>query len=89
MNKSRRHIRALAGCPLVIVEWVDSSYALGWLTNSDADEPKLKQCCSVGWVRRDTKEALVLTANMTLEETPHRCCEIIIPRAAVRAVHRL
>jgi len=81
--------RTLSGCPLVIVEWVDSSYAPGWLTSADDDEPKLKRCCSVGWVRRDTAEALILTANMTLDENPHRCCEITIPKCAVRAVHRL
>jgi hypothetical protein len=24
-------------------EWIDSSYALGWLTEADADEPKVKR----------------------------------------------
>lgn len=76
-------------CPLVMVEWLDSSYALGWLTEADAEEPKVKQCCSVGWLRRRTTEAIVLTANMTMEENPHRCCEITIPRCAIQRIHRL
>ncbi len=87
-RKTNRH-RTVAGCPLVIVEWLDSSYALGWLTQQDTDEPKLKRCCSVGWIRRDTPEALTLTANLTMEDNPHRCCEIIIPKCAVQKVHRL
>ena len=86
---ARVHKRPTNKCPLVLVEWVDSSYALGWLTSEDEAEPQLKQCCSVGWMRRDTKEAITLTANMTMEENPHRCCEIVIPKGAVRAVHRL
>lgn len=77
------------GCPLVLVEWVDSSYSLGWLTEADTDEPKLKKCCSVGWLRKQTKEAVILTANMTMEENAHRCCEITIPRCAIQRLRRL
>lgn len=77
------------GCPLVLIEWVDSSYSVGWLTGADADEPKIKQCCSVGWLRKQSKEAVVLTANMTMEDDPQRCCEITIPRRAIRKIHRL
>lgn len=74
---------------LVIVEWVDSAYALGWLTSRDEDEPQLKKCKSVGWVRRQTKDMITLTSNTTIEEYPQRCCEISIPLAAVTRVHLL
>ena len=75
--------------PLVIVEWVDSAYSIGWLTHHDDAEPQIKKCCSVGWVRRRTKEAITLTANLTLEDNPHRCCEISIPTKAVLRIHEL
>ena len=74
---------------LVLVEWIDSAYSLGWLTEADTEEPKLKRCCSVGWLRKETQDSVTLTANLTMEENPHRCCEITIPKRAVQRMHRL
>lgn len=74
-------------CPLVLVEWVDSSYSLGW--QHDNELPSIKKCCSVGWLRSKTKDAVVLSANITMETNPHRCCEITIPTCSITKVHKL
>lgn len=92
MGFSRSTSRALgkvklSGCPLVLIEWVDSCYSPGW--QFDDDEPSVKECLSVGWLRRKTEQAVVLTANITMEENPHRCCEITIPTCSIRRIHKL
>lgn len=89
MKKKKTKIpqRLIEKCALVLIEWVDSSYALGWQTGDG--EPQLKRCSSVGWIRKASEDAITLTANMTIEEPPQRCCEITIPRCAIRRVHKL
>lgn len=73
--------------PLVLVEWVDSAYSIGWHWMDGA--PSIKKCQSVGWVSGKSRDAITITANLTIEETPQRCCDITIPIRAVTQIHLL
>ena len=66
---------------LVYVKWVDSHFRPGWA--SEAPEGKLMYCHSVGWLIKDDKNVKVLSANITKEDCPQRCCDITIPTRAI------
>lgn len=87
MKKKRRNKIDFSKCPLVLVEWVDSAYSLGWHWSDGT--PTVKHCQSVGWVQKRSRDAITLTANLTMEESPQRCCEITIPVCAIKKIHRL
>jgi len=52
-------------CPLVIVEWVDSSQPqASWSFLKDMPAPKAVQCVSVGWLVHRSEEVICLAPNM-------------------------
>jgi hypothetical protein len=79
-------VRVLTG-NLVLVEWLDSHHRPGWTTDDPASDPLV--CKSVGWLIRQTKEALVLSANVTEEEQQQRCGDMTIPQRCVRRIKQL
>jgi hypothetical protein len=72
---------------LVLIEWEDSHHRPGWTTSQPETKPLI--CKSVGWLVSESKEAKVLSANMTDEEDPQRCGDMTIPQRCIRRVKRL
>lgn len=72
---------------LVFVEWLDSHYRPGWTTDEPVSDPLV--CKSVGWLIQQTKDALVLSANVTSEKQQQRCGDMTIPRRCVKRVKTL
>jgi hypothetical protein len=73
--------------PLVLIEWEDSHHRSGWTTDNATASPLL--CRSVGWLVAETKQAKVLSANITTEENMQRCGDMTIPQRCIRQVTKL
>ena len=83
MKRRRLSARTIFPFKLVFVEWVDSSYLSGWLTEDDEAENVPKKCCSVGWIRKENADLIILASNLTVEENPHRLGETHIPKRQI------
>ena len=71
---------------LVLVEWVDSARPVAeWRFLSDAPEPTVIECKSVGWVVRETESVLMLAPNIgdVGTESEQGCGFIRIPKASI------
>jgi hypothetical protein len=72
---------AIHGMKPVAVEWVDSHCRSGWC-RGEVEAHQLR-CQSLGWVVAETRDVLVLAANITDEDEPQRCGEMTIPKTAI------
>ena len=75
--------------PLVVVKWVDS-YGCGsqWGEIPDS-EPGAHYCYSVGWLVRESVDAILLVPhispnNDSIGSVEHGCGDMVIPRSAIR-----
>jgi hypothetical protein len=73
-------VQRLVG-PLVLVDWLDSSIAPRWTTETPASEAL--KCRTVGWLVHDGKDVKTLAASVTIEDSPQRCCQMTIPAGAI------
>lgn len=65
----------------VLVEWEDSHHRAGWTTDAPEAVPLVVH--SMGWLVANTKEAVVICANMSQESEPQRCGDMTIPRRCI------
>jgi hypothetical protein len=80
-------------CPLVMIEWEDSSQPLSsWQYLADFGEPRAIICRSVGWLLVSNRRTTVVVPNMGGLDSPdamQASGTIVIPTRAVRKVFRL
>ena len=76
-----------AKLPLLLIEWKDSHHRPGWTTDKAEASPLV--CRSVGWLVSETKEAKVLSPNVTSEDEMQRCGDMTIPQRCIRRIKRL
>jgi hypothetical protein len=71
---------------ILYVEWVDSMNSPGWRRSDDLDDAsRPARCCSVGFVVRDTRDALTLALNHCRDEGTSPYADLMtIPRVANR-----
>ncbi|MBS0251199.1 MAG: hypothetical protein JSR78_09055 [Proteobacteria bacterium] len=83
----------MADCPLVIIRWLDSRQPSGqWRYLSDLPEVRPVEVASVGWLLRDTAEAMVICQNVGDLEAPNKAQAsgiMTIPTRCVLSVERL
>lgn len=83
----------MADCPLVIIRWLDSRQPSGqWRYLADLPEARPVEVASVGWLLRDTAEAMVICQNVGDLETPDKAQAsgiMTIPTRCVLSVERL
>jgi hypothetical protein len=77
-----------ADCPLVYLEWQDSSGTEEWRSLEEIHNRKIEldPCKSVGWVLRETADWVELAQNIGTGhggEHPQACHVMTIPRAAI------
>ena len=70
-----------------MVQWSDSHYRPGW----DNGDVSVKEtiCMSMGWLVGESKDVIVLAANITDEDGPQRCGEMTIPRKSILKMNSL
>lgn len=79
--------------PMVRILWVDSSHPYGakWTLISNARDPELCECVSVGFLLNDTKEikTLVQSLSLPIDATTQGSAILDIPACAVLSIQRL
>lgn len=76
---------------LVYLEWRDSYGVSAEWRETEAAEPHAHRCFSVGWILKETDEAIILAphlspANDLIHAEEQSCGDMVIPKSAV--VHR-
>lgn len=69
---------------LVLVKWVDSAYANGWV-DCDGWGAKAAKCVSAGWLIEDRKKSVIISAHITDPGGPNESIHapMAIPRASI------
>lgn len=70
---------------LVIVKWEDSHKTDGWYVGHSG-ECKGTEITSVGWIIKENREAIVIAAHKSNEETPQYCNAMTIPKRSIKKV---
>lgn len=67
---------------LIYVKWIDSTTTRGWRDPSDIGEPAKIE--SVGWLVKETKTAVSISAHLGVDPTSHDHCDVMtIPKGAI------
>lgn len=68
--------------PITVVEWTDSASIRGghWHSYDDAESLTPDNCKSVGWILRETKEAITIVPHSALHSIGGEMC---IPKVAI------
>lgn len=77
---------------LVLVNWVDSGSFRGWQSLKDITGSAVKHNRSVGWIAKETDEALWLVAHLDDADpgmVAMGCGDLCIPRGAITSVTEL
>jgi hypothetical protein len=85
--------QASDGCPLVLIEWEDSTQPQGrWQWLSSVEMPRSVRCLSVGFLIRDTATAKTLAPNLgnvDCEDDVQASGLISIPARAIIRISRV
>jgi hypothetical protein len=90
---TRRELADDDECPLVLIEWEDSTQPYGrWQWLSSVALPKVVLCVSVGYLIRDTHQAKTLAPNLgnvDCEDDVQASGLISIPARSIRRIVRI
>ncbi len=79
-----------SGHKLVLVKWVDSAYANGWV-DFDGWGAKVSECVSAGWLIEDSEESVIISAHIVDPGGPNESIHapMAIPKSSVIAMRTM
>jgi hypothetical protein len=75
--------------PLVLIEWEDSHWRPGWARGIDDGQIEPVNVQSVGWLIHNGKEAKVIAAHISDENTPQTCGDMTIPARSILKIRKI
>ncbi len=73
---------------LVLIQWVDSAFAQGWMSRESIDAHKLSKCISVGLLVAESDEQVTIMQSASVDKEQYGD-GITIPKCSIKRMRQL